>query len=60
MKPYQLQLVQAMTAEDKRKRKQYCVEMQEKLKDECMKHLVFGDEATFHTNGKVNKHNVHI
>ena len=25
-----------------------------------MKRLVFSDEATFHTNGKVNEHNVHI
>ena len=62
MKPYKLQLVQAITAEDKQKRKQFCVDMQEKLEeeDEFTKRLVFSDEATFHMNGKVNKHNVHI
>ena len=48
-------------AEDKSKSKQFCVDMQEKLEeDNIMKHLVFSDETTFHKNGKVNKHNVHI
>ena len=28
--------------------------------DEFNEHLVFSDEAIFHTNGKVNKHNVCI
>ena len=56
-----LQLVQAITAEDKQKRKQFCVDIQEKLEeDEFMKHLVFSDKATFHMNGKVNNHNVRI
>ena len=61
MKPYKLQVVQAITAADKRKRKHICVDMQEKLEeDEFNKRLVFSDEATFHTNGKVNWHNVCI
>ena len=61
MKPYKLQLVQAITTEDKRKRKQYCVDMQEKFYvDEFMKRLVFNDEATFHANSKVYRHNVYI
>ena len=61
MKPYKLQLVQAITADDKQKRKQFCVDMQEKLEeDEFNERLVFSDEATFHTNGKVNRHNVRI
>ena len=35
--------------------------MKEKLEDEEFeKRLVFSDEATFHTNGKVYKHNVRI
>ena len=35
--------------------------MQKKLKeDEFNKRLVFSDEATFYTNGKVNRHNVCI
>ena len=61
MKPYKLQLVKAITADDKRKRKQFCVDMQEKLKeDEFNERLVFSDEAKFHANGKVNRHNVCI
>ena len=61
MKPYKLQLVQAITADDKRKRKQFFVDMQEKLEeDEFNERLVFSDEDTFHTNGKVNRHNVRI
>ena len=35
--------------------------MQEKLEeDKLNERLVFSDEATFHTNGKVNRHNVCI
>ena len=61
MKPYKLQVFQAITAADKRKRKQFCVDMQEKLEDdEFNERLVFSDEATFHTNGKVKRHNVRI
>ena len=61
MKPYKLQVVQAITAADKQKRKQFCVDMQEKLEeDEFNERLVFSDEATFHTNGKINRHNIHI
>ena len=59
--PYKLQVVQAITAADKRKRKQFCVDLQEKLEeDEFNERLVFSDEVTFHTNGKVNRHNVRI
>ena len=61
MKPYKLQVVQTITAADKRKRKQFCVNMQEKLGEgEFNERLVFNDEATFHTNGKINRHNVCI
>ena len=60
MKPSKLQLVQAITADDKRKCKQFCVDMQKKLEEEFNERLVFSDEATFHTNGKVNRHNVCI
>ena len=60
-KPYKLKVVQAITAADKRKRKQFYVDMQEKLEeDEFNEPLVFSDEAAFHTNGKVNRHNVRI
>ena len=61
MKPYKMQVVQAITAPEKRKHKQFCVDMQEKLEeDEFNERLVFSDEATFHMNGKVNTHNVRI
>ena len=61
MKPYKLQVVQAITAADKPKRKQCSVDMQEKLKeDEFNERFVFSDEATFHTNGKVNRRNVRL
>ena len=61
MKPYKLQVVQAITAADKRKRKQSCVDMQEKLEeDEFNERLVFSDETEFHTNDKINRHNVRI
>ena len=59
MKLYKLQLVQAITADGKQRRKQFCVDMQEKLEEvEFNERLVFSGEATFHKNGKVNRHNV--
>ena len=61
MKPYKQQVVQAITAAAKQKRKQFCVDMQEKLEeDEFNERLVFSDKATFYTNGNVNRHNVRI
>ena len=61
MTPYKLELVQALKTDDREKCKQFCVAMQEKLEDEELKKcLVFSDEATFHTNGKVSKHNIRI
>ena len=61
MKPYKLLLVHTITAEDKRKRRQFCVDVQEKVdEDKFMKRLVFSNEATFHANGKVSRHDVRI
>ena len=61
MKFHKLLPDHSITAMDKRKRKQFCVDMQEKLEeDEFMKRLVFRDEETFLTNDKVNEHNVRI
>ena len=34
MTPYKLQLVQALNKDDRERRKQFCVAMQEKLEDE--------------------------
>ena len=61
MKPYRLQLLQAITPEDKVKRLEFCIQLQQRLEDDGFDgRLVFSDEATFFTNGKVNKHNVRI
>ena len=61
MKPYMLQLVQLLNENSKRKRQEFCVYMLQKLEeDEFDEHPIFSDESTFHTNDKVNKHNVRI
>ena len=69
MRPYKLKFVQVIKADDKRKRIQFCIDMQhqleenqfdEKLKNQSDEKLVFSDEASFHTSGKVNKQNVQI
>ena len=61
MKPYKLQLFQVITANDKKKQKQFCVNMQKKFEEEeFYECLVFSNETTIHTNGKVKKRNVHI
>ena len=61
VKPYELQAVQAITAADKRRHKQFCVNMKEKLEeDKFNKRFMFSDEAIFYTNGQVNRHNVRI
>ena len=47
MKTYKLQLVQVITADNKRMRQQFCVDMQGKLEeDELNERLVFSDNAT--------------
>ncbi|PNF28684.1 hypothetical protein B7P43_G07888 [Cryptotermes secundus] len=56
LKPYRLQLVQALTNNDKRKRMEFCDSMLEMMEDE----LIFSGEATFHLSGTVNRHNVRI
>lgn len=61
MKPYKLQLLQALKPTDKLKRLEFSIFMQEAMQDENFaSRLVFSDEATFHVNGKVNRHNVRI
>ncbi|PNF43566.1 hypothetical protein B7P43_G03926 [Cryptotermes secundus] len=61
LKPYRLQLVQALTNDDKRKRMEFCDSMLEMMEDETfMSRLIFSDEATFHLSGTVNLHNVRI
>ena len=52
MKPYRLQLVQALSLGDRRKRTDFC--------DAFLPRLIFSDEATFHLRGKVSRLNVRI
>ena len=61
MRPCKLQLLQALKADDKRPRQQVCIGMQQQIEeDQFDVKLVFSDEATFHTSGKVNEQNVQI
>jgi len=61
MIPYKLQLVQALSCDDKRVRYSFCMSMQQcNEKDDFFNRLIFDDESTFHLSGKVNKHNVRI
>ncbi|PNF40965.1 hypothetical protein B7P43_G08819 [Cryptotermes secundus] len=61
LKPYRLQLVQALTNDDKRKRMEFCDSMLETMEDETfISRLIFSDEATFHLSGTVSRHNVRI
>ena len=61
LKPYRLQLVQALKNNDYLRRMEFCNQMLQMEDDEnfCSL-LIFSDEATFHLNGKVNRHNVRI
>jgi len=60
--PYELQLVQALSCDDKRVRYSFCMSMQQwnEEDDDFFNRLIFGDESTFNLSGKVNKHNVRI
>ena len=62
LKPYRLQLVQALKNNDYLRRMEFCNQMMQMMEDnENFSSLViFSDEATFHLNGKVNRHNVRI
>ena len=60
MIPYKLHLFQHLKDTDKSARKDFCTQMQVMLADGFDDRLVYSDEATFHVNGKVNKHNTSI
>jgi len=54
MKPYRLQLVQALHVGDRRKRTDFCDMLLEGMEDDSfLPRLIFSDEATFHLSGKV-------
>lgn len=62
MKPYKLQLVQQLKPNDKERRFEFCVNVQRWMEedDDIVNRIIFSDEATFHTNGKVNRHNCRV
>jgi hypothetical protein len=61
VKPYRLQLLQALTDEDKTRRLQFCIDMVQHLEEYGFaEKLIFSDEATIHLYVKVNRHNVRI
>ena len=59
MNPYHIQVVQALTVEQKRKRMQCCQVFAEmaNMQPGIINQFAFSDEATFHTSGHVNRHN---
>lgn len=61
MKPYKLQLLQALHPDDHNKRYEFCCSMLDDMEeDNFAERLIFSDESTFHLSGKVNRHNVRI
>ena len=61
MTPYKLHLVQQLKDTDKPACRDFCIAMQQKMEDDGFDdQLVFRNEAIFHINGKVNKHNTRI
>lgn len=61
MHAYKVQILHALQSNDKR-RAAFATEMLQRIDDDnnYLKRLCFSDEATFHTSGKVNRHNVRI
>ena len=58
---FKLQLVQHLKDTDKPLPRDFCIAIQQKMEDDGFDdRLDFNDEATFHVNGKVNKHNTRI
>ena len=60
--PYRLQLVQRLYPQDRETRFNFCQGLQESMENylDLLSKIIFSDEATFHLNGKVNRHNVRI
>lgn len=62
MKSYKIQSLQPLREGDKEGRVGFCKFVLGKMEedDTVLTRLVFSDEATFHLNGKGNRHNVRI
>lgn len=60
-KCYHIQLLHSLREEDYPRRAAMCAELVEQINnDNLMDHILFSDEATFHTCGKINRHNCRI
>ena len=62
LKPYRIQLLQALHDGDMQKRIEFCTFFLEKSEEveQFFYRIIFSDEATFHLNLKVYRHNVRI
>lgn len=61
MKPYHLHLVQFLNPRDHVERTNFCIKMQEAMaEDGFLNRAVFSNESTFHSIGKVLRHNVRV
>jgi hypothetical protein len=60
MKPYKLQLVQALNPEDLAVRYEFFGEILTRIENDLPVRFIFNDEATFHINGKVNRHYIRV
>ncbi|PSN33103.1 hypothetical protein C0J52_19410 [Blattella germanica] len=60
-KAYHIQVLHDLHEEDYPTRAAMCAELIDQIEQEgLMDHILFSDEATFHTCGKVNRHNCRI
>ena len=61
MKPYLLQLVQALSLQDHILCTQFCANFQKRLQENGLaEKVIFSDEAIFRVFGKMNRHNVRV
>ena len=61
MHPYHVQLMQELNNDDYERRVRFCEWAAQKIEQDRMffNYVLFADEATFHKNGNVNRHNFH-
>ena len=59
LKAYKLSIVQNLTNADKVVRKEFCMQMFQRIQEngKFLDSVNFGDESTFHVSGRVNTHN---
>ena len=62
LKAYKLSIVQHLTNADKVVRKEFCMQMFQRIQDDgkFLDSVIFSDESTFHVSGRVNTHNCRI